>query len=220
VDVQIQRGAETLGNRQAAAPSITNPEAARAAPLEAEQRTSEDREDGATQAVVPGEHEAEPVGQAEHPLADGHPWQDGVDSEGGALSHAAAPTARAEPPPLAREGQEAIEPAALAAQAGEAVGQDPAREELAELVLDNPRQAGAVCPLGHVAKERVQMGAHDGVQCAALGRAGAVARGRAPQVGRSQRRCHGAAVPRRRRGDNARREIRHRWAAPGRRATG
>ena len=70
-----------------------------------------------------------------------------------AFSHPSPSTARTEAAPLAGEGQEALEGAVGAAQPREAVGQDPAREELAELLLDEAGQAVAVAPVGGLLQE-------------------------------------------------------------------
>jgi hypothetical protein len=56
------------------------------------------------------------------------------------VGHPAAATGRAEAAPLAREGHQAIVTALIAAQAEEAVGQDAAALEGAELLLDEMRR--------------------------------------------------------------------------------
>lgn len=52
---------------------------------------------------------------------------------------------------------------------GEAVGQDPAREELAELLLDEAGQAVSVTRVGGLVQEGLQMFADDGVADGVLG---------------------------------------------------
>jgi hypothetical protein len=56
------------------------------------------------------------------------------------------------------------------------VGEDAAGEELAELLLDELGQAGAVGAMGRFAKKGLQVGADDGVEDAALRVAWAVSR--------------------------------------------
>ena len=60
-----------------------------------------------------------------------------------------------------------LQPAAVTPQTGEAVGQDPAGEELAKLLLDKPRQAAAVAALGCFTHERLQVPADHRVECCA-----------------------------------------------------
>jgi len=76
--------------------------------------------------------------------------------------------------PLAGEGQEALEGAVGAPQPREAVGQDPAREELAELLLDEAGQAVSVASVGGFPQEGLQMFADDGVEDGVLGVAGLI----------------------------------------------
>ena len=64
------------------------------------------------------------MGEAEDPLADGYAGQDPIHRVGGPLGHASPSTARAEATPLAGEGQQMIQPAAVTLEAGEALGQD------------------------------------------------------------------------------------------------
>jgi hypothetical protein len=107
--------------------------------IEAEQRPDVDGQHGATEAVVPRQQVAQLVGEAEHPLADGHVGQDPIYSVGCALGHAASSAARAETAPLAGERQQVVQPAAVALEAGEALGKNAAREEFAELVHHEAR---------------------------------------------------------------------------------
>ena len=59
-----------------------------------------------------------------------------VDEVGGGIRHAAPATGRAEPPALAREGNEAVVPTGVAVHAHEAVGEYAAFEIGAEFTLD------------------------------------------------------------------------------------
>jgi hypothetical protein len=54
------------------------------------------------------------------------------------------------------------------------MGQDPAREELAELLLDAAGQAVFVAPVGGFPQEGLQRFADDGVQDGVLGVAGLI----------------------------------------------
>ena len=57
--------------------------------------------------------------------------------------------------------------AGVAPEAGEAVGEDAAGEELAELLLHEPGQADALGAAGRLAEKGLQVGADDGVKDAA-----------------------------------------------------
>jgi hypothetical protein len=70
---------------------------------------------------------------------------------------------------LQEEGQEALEGAVGAPKPREAVGRDPAREELAELLLDEAGQAVSVAAVGGFPQEGFQMFADDGVEDRVLG---------------------------------------------------
>lgn len=119
--------------------------------------------------MIPGQSIAEAVRQRQHPLAHRHPREHFVDEVGGAFSHPSPPTTRTKAAPLAGEGQEALEGAVGAAQPREAVGQGPAREELAELLLNEAGQPVAVAPVGGLPQEGLQMFADDGVEDGVLG---------------------------------------------------
>ncbi len=54
------------------------------------------------------------------------------------------------------------------------MGQDPAREELAELLLDEAGQAVSVAPVGGFPQEGLQMFADDGVEDGVPGVAGLI----------------------------------------------
>jgi hypothetical protein len=85
------------------------------------------------------------------------------------FGHAAAATARTEASALARERHETLERAVCTPEPREAMGQDPAREELAEFLLDEARQAVSVAPVGGLPQEGLQMFADDGVEDRVLG---------------------------------------------------
>ncbi len=88
--------------------------------------------------MIPRQAVAQAIRQRQDPLAHWYLWQHLVDEIGGTLRHAPPPTAQAEAAPPAGEGQEALKGAVGAPQPGEAVGEHAAREELAELLLDEP----------------------------------------------------------------------------------
>ncbi|HZB77445.1 MAG TPA: hypothetical protein VE526_14530 [Solirubrobacteraceae bacterium] len=144
MDVEIQSAPEALDDRHRARSPGPDAIAARALPLEAQQHAHGHREHRPRQPVIPREQVPQPVRQAQHPLAHGHPRQHSVDQPGRALGHAPAAAARAEAPPLARERHQPLERAFRAPQAREAVRQDPAGQEVAELLLHEGRQRHAV----------------------------------------------------------------------------
>src|SRR4029453_18420083 len=80
------------------------------------------------------------------------------------FGHAAAAAARAEAPPFAREGHQALEARGGGAHAREAAGERAAAEEVAELALDEARHAGAVGGGGHLCEEVFEVGADDLLQ--------------------------------------------------------
>jgi hypothetical protein len=87
-----------------------------------------------------------------------------VHEVGGTLGHAAAPAARAEAAAFAGERDQPLEGAGAAADAGKAVGQDAAGEEVAELLLYEVRQASALGALGGLAKKGLEVVADDRVE--------------------------------------------------------
>ena len=126
---------------QGATVAVAHTEPARASALEGEQGTDIGGEDGATQAMVPGEHVTQPMRQAEHPLADGHRRQHRVHRVGRPLGHPPAPATRTEPAALAGKRQKAVQPAGVTPQPREAVRQDAAPEERPKLLFHEPGQA-------------------------------------------------------------------------------
>ncbi|HEY6356491.1 MAG TPA: hypothetical protein VIY30_18560 [Burkholderiaceae bacterium] len=79
------------------------------------------------------------------------------------LRHPPRTARRAEPAPLAAEGQQLVVAAIVAAQPQEAVGEDAAFEERVELILDEPRQLAAGAGLG-LRDEAGRMLLHQAVQ--------------------------------------------------------
>jgi hypothetical protein len=88
------------------------------------------------------QQQAQRDGQRQHPLAHRHMGDDVVDQEGRRLCHAPRAARRARPAPFPAEGHQLVVDAVAIAQVQEAVGQDAAFEERAELVLDELRQVG------------------------------------------------------------------------------
>jgi hypothetical protein len=127
--------------------------------------------------VVPRHEVAQAGRDRQHPLAQRHGRQHAIDEVRRPFGHAPAAAARAEAPALAREGHEALEAAARAAQAREAVGEHAAGEKGAQLALDERRHAAAVAVCAGGLQELLQMVAHHGVQDAGGGGAGVVGRG-------------------------------------------
>ncbi len=165
-------------------------------------RSDEDVEDGAAEAMVPGEPVAHAVGEAQHPLADGDVGQHAIHQASGALGHAAAAATRAEAAALAGEGDQPLERARVAPEAGEPVGEDAAGQELAELLLHELGQASAHAAAGCLTQKGLQVGADHGVEDAVLHVSRAVGRareGHGPHV-RSERgpgQCPKRNTPRR-----------------------
>jgi hypothetical protein len=128
-----------------------------ASSLERQQDARVDREHGATELVVPREEIAEPMGQAQHPLAYRNMRQDAVYETRGALGHAPAAAARAEAAALAGKGHEPLEGALPTAEPRKAMRQHAAREEIPELLLHELRQPVAIGVMRRRVEERLQM---------------------------------------------------------------
>jgi hypothetical protein len=74
-----------------------------------------------------------------------------------ALGHAAAFATRAKAAPLAGERHQPIQAALGAPESREPAGQQVAREELAELLLDQSRQPGAIPQAIRLRPERLEV---------------------------------------------------------------
>ena len=167
VDVQVEPAPEALDDGEGARVAIVHSVLPPLMTVEVQEGPDEDAEDGAAEAVVPGEQVAQAVGEAQHPLADGDAGQHTIHEVGGALGHAAAPATGAEATALAGEGDQPLQGAGVAPEPREAVGEDAAGQELAELPLHEPGEAGAVGALSRFLEKGVQVGADDGVEDAA-----------------------------------------------------
>ena len=112
---------------------------------------------------VEGRERAKLEGERQHPLAYGDRREDAIDERRRLVRHSTTRAARAEATTLAREGDQEIVTAGLAALADEAVRENSASEILTELVFDVARERRAVALAG-VRQERRQMLAHERVE--------------------------------------------------------
>ena len=112
----------------------------------AREHAMHDLQHGRYQLRLRGQQQAkrnrQPHDPNEHPLAHRHMGDDVVHQVRSGLCHAAGAARRAKAAPLAAEGDQFVVAAVNAAQPQEAVGQDAALEEGAELVLHELRQIG------------------------------------------------------------------------------
>ena len=153
-------------------PRADAPLLARATPQRREDRAHEDAQHGARERRVVGEAVAEGERQREHPLADRDLGQHAVHQVRGRVGHAPAAAGRAEAAALAGEGDDAVEAAVVAVHAHEAVGEDAAAEEAAELALDEARHR-ALARL-RAGQEGLELALDDAVEDALLGAAAGV----------------------------------------------
>src|SRR5947208_13179506 len=168
VDVQLEAAPEALDHRHGAAPPVAHARARRAAAIEPEHGAYGDAEHRAAERVIVGEEIAQAVRQREHPLAHGDVRQDVIDEVCGLLRHAAAAAARTKAASFARERHEALEGTALAPNAREASAERAARQELAELSLDEAGEPAAIAAVGDLAQEGFQVLADDAMEDGAL----------------------------------------------------
>ncbi len=168
VGVPVQRGAEVMdeGHRPEAGTGRRLWAGLANSRLDRPQKDAEHRTQGLRPvAKVP----AHPLGQGEHPLANGHARQNLIGQGRRRLHHPARVAARAQAPRAAGEGYEKVVTAASAANAGKAVGQDAALQVLAEAALDeggNRIELGVVPP--SQVEEGLQVLPHQAVQKALL----------------------------------------------------
>jgi hypothetical protein len=176
VNIQLEAAAEALDRCHRAGPAVLDAVRTGGARVEGEQRTDIHAQHRAAQGVIPGQAVAQTIRQRQHPLAHWHPRQHLVDEGGRVLRHPPPPTARTEASAVAREGQEALEGAVGAPQPREAMGQHAAREELAEFLLDEARQAALVAAIRGFPEEGLQVLTNDGVEHGVLGVTGPIRR--------------------------------------------
>ena len=120
-------------------------------------------------------------------MADGDVGEHTIHEVRGTLGHAAAAAAGAEAAALAGKGDQPLQRAGVAPEAGEAVGEDAAGKELAEFLFDEPRETGAGGALGRLLEKGLQVGADDGVEAAVFRVEWAVGRTRGAMVPREAR---------------------------------
>lgn len=138
VDVQIERGLEALDRGHgAAAPAADS--ALRGSPaLEGQERADEDAENGAAELVIPSERVTQTVGQRQYLLANGKTAEHVVGQVRGQLRHPPPAARGTEGAPPAREGDQDLVPALVAAEARKAPCQN-ARQSGAEMGSWRPR---------------------------------------------------------------------------------
>ena len=109
----------------------------------------------APEALHDGDRAALAVRDAGTPAEDGR--QHGLDEVHRLLGHAPAAAARADRARFTGERHEALEPARVAPNAGEAPAERDAAEEVAELALDETRHACAVAGGGRLREEALEV---------------------------------------------------------------
>ncbi len=174
VDVEVERIAEALHEGDGAAvPTRDRPLPPGAAPQRAEHGLHEDREHVAHERRVVGKPVAQCEGQREHPLAHGDLGQHAIGQMCGGVGHPAAAARGTETAALAREGDDAIETTAVAVNAQESVGKDPAAQEGAKLARDEAGHRSFACM--RASKEGLEFLLHQLVEAARFGLAARVA---------------------------------------------
>jgi hypothetical protein len=143
VEVGIEGGAEAVQEGDGAELGVAGRGRAGAAQRGAS-AAEQDAQHVAGQARVVRQEGADPFRQGEHPLAERQRWQHVIGEVGGHLHHAAGVAGRADAATFAGEGHEALGGARIAADAGEAVGEDAAAEVGPEVVLDPLWEALAI----------------------------------------------------------------------------
>ena len=103
--------------------------------------------------------------------------EDAVDQVRGPLGDEAPSTTRTEGPPLARKRHEPIDAARSTLKSREPSGQPSAAQKVAELLLDEPRQAFSVAQTGCLCAKGLEVIDHDLVERALRGTPRFVARG-------------------------------------------
>ena len=104
MDVEVERPAEALDHGHRTPAAILHAAIARAGPQHAEHRAEEHGHDRPAEIVVPREHMAEAVRQAQHPLPHGHVREHVIDQVRSPLGHPAAAATRTEARPLHENG--------------------------------------------------------------------------------------------------------------------
>lgn len=170
VHIQIQRGAETLDDGHRSATAVARARLPRAASEEPEHRPDEDARNRAAQRVVPRQEVTQAMRQTQDPLPHGHDRKHVIDEVCGAFGHPPATAAWADGPALTGKRHEAIEPTSAAVKPGEPAGEEPAAQEVTELLLDEARQPVAILRTRRLQAECLEVIANDLVEPASGGR--------------------------------------------------
>ena len=160
VNVRVERAAEPLHDGDRATAPVPHAGVACAASQESKDRPHGTSHHGAAEDVIPGQPIAEPVREAQDPLAYRHPWEDVVDEMSGALGHTTPAAARAQRTALTGERDESVEPAPCAAEPGEPRPKGAAPQKLVKLPLDEAGQALPVAQVSRLRAERLEVVAH------------------------------------------------------------
>jgi hypothetical protein len=136
MDVQVQRAAEALHDRNAPAAAARHAVAFGAGAEGAEYRAHEKADDLTADVMAPRELIPQTVWKAQDPLADRHIRQHVIDEMRGTLRRAAAAAAWTETASLARKRHEPIVAARGTAESRKTAGQEPAAQKRAEFVFD------------------------------------------------------------------------------------
>ena len=139
MDVQVQARTESLneGHRtRSRSVAVPDPRAPRPASVPVADRVHENSRERTQDLRVERRERTELERKREHPLTQGDRWQDAIDKRRGLVRHPSAGATRAHAPMLAREGNEEIVTAGVAARANEPVGEVPAPQVLAEFGFD------------------------------------------------------------------------------------
>ena len=189
VDVEVEGGAEALDGGDGAGVRIGEAGGASGGAQPDEDGAEEDGEDSREQRAILSEREAESPGHGQGPLPIAGRGQDGGDEVRAEVDHAAAATRRTHRAALARERDQAIEPAAGAADADETVSELAAGEVAPELGLDVARQTEAMrAALARFFEHRFEVGGDDLMEDRGLGGAAAIGgRPRHPRVAAMRR---------------------------------
>ncbi len=122
--------------------------------VEGKEGAEEDVQRGRGERWVGGQVPADAHWKRQHPMAHGNARQDALDQMRGGVVRAARGAGRADPAALAGERDQQLVAAVAAADAGEAVGEDPAVEVAGKLALDKAGEPGAVgAALARLAEE-------------------------------------------------------------------
>jgi len=174
VHVHIQGRAEPLDDGHGPAVALADTLAPGGTAQPPEDHPDEHCQHVPTQGGVESELIAQRPRQRQHPLAHGGVRNHAIDEVSGELTHAAAPTRRAEAAPLATEGHDHFVLAPLAPHMKTPVSEEATAQVGAELAGDERWEPAAL--LRGPSQERVEMGVDDPIEYGALGSATLVGR--------------------------------------------